>query len=208
MDSLERRLIELNQALLKIAAGQKPTEELIMKAQEAVSGVKTSFDLGPGNDTVIINNTDDCKEGFTGSRGFTGSAGENGTGFTGSRGTKGFTGSQGLIGFTGSAGVCQCDGDCSTILVSEDYEATCNNYYIGVNSKEPVKITLPKDCEDCCEIIVKAEMGPPLGNRKITISTSDGSLIDGSDKYVIEVPYQSIRLICRDSDWYIIGTYK
>jgi hypothetical protein len=47
-------------------------------------------------------------------------------------------------------------------------------------------------------------MGPPLGNRKITIITSDGSTIDGADDYIIEVPYQSVRLICRGSEWWII----
>jgi hypothetical protein len=47
-------------------------------------------------------------------------------------------------------------------------------------------------------------MGPPLGNRKVTITTADGSFIDGDDEYVIEVPYQSLRLICRNGDWWII----
>jgi hypothetical protein len=89
-------------------------------------------------------------------------------------------------------------------LVSEDYTATCDDYYIGVNSNEPVTITLPENCTDCCEIIVKAEMGPPLGNRKITVTTSDGSLIDGKEDYVIVVAYDWVRVFCRGGDWYII----
>jgi hypothetical protein len=83
-----------------------------------------------------------------------------------------------------------------------------DDYYIGVNSAGPVTITLPADCDDSCEIIVKAEMGPPLGNRKITIvPPDDGSsiiLIDGKLSYVIEVPYQIVNLICRGGDWWII----
>jgi hypothetical protein len=47
-------------------------------------------------------------------------------------------------------------------------------------------------------------MGPPLGNRKVTVTTSDGSYIDGIDKYVMEVPYQSVNLFCRGGDWHII----
>jgi hypothetical protein len=47
-------------------------------------------------------------------------------------------------------------------------------------------------------------MGPPLGNRKITIVGQDDALIDGDDDYVIEVPYQSITLICRGGNWWTI----
>jgi hypothetical protein len=47
-------------------------------------------------------------------------------------------------------------------------------------------------------------MGPPLGNRKITIVTDNGSLIDGGNNYIIEVPYQSVNLICRGGNWWII----
>jgi hypothetical protein len=47
-------------------------------------------------------------------------------------------------------------------------------------------------------------MGPPLGNRKITIVAQGISLIDGLSEYVIEVPYQSVNLICRGGNWWII----
>jgi hypothetical protein len=51
-------------------------------------------------------------------------------------------------------------------------------------------------------------MGPPLGNRKITIvPADDGSSIieiDGKSEYIIEVPYQSVNLICHDGNWWII----
>jgi hypothetical protein len=50
-------------------------------------------------------------------------------------------------------------------------------------------------------------MGPPLGNRKITIKVQDDMsehFIDGQLEYVIEVPYQSVNLICRDGSWWII----
>jgi hypothetical protein len=47
-------------------------------------------------------------------------------------------------------------------------------------------------------------MGPPLGNRKVTIDTTDGSTIDGEEDYVIEFPYGSLRVISRGGEWYII----
>jgi hypothetical protein len=89
-------------------------------------------------------------------------------------------------------------------LVSTDYTATLDDYYIGVNSTRPVTITLPADCTDCHEIIVKAEMGPPLGNRKIIILAAEGQTIDDETEYVMEVPYQSVHLICRGGNWHII----
>jgi hypothetical protein len=83
-----------------------------------------------------------------------------------------------------------------------------DDYYIGVVGTGPITITLPADPSDSCEIIVKAEMGPPVGNRKITIIAvdDDSSLIeiDGKLGYVIEVPYQSVRLIFRGGNWWII----
>jgi hypothetical protein len=51
---------------------------------------------------------------------------------------------------------------------------------------------------------VKAEMGPPLGNRKVTVTTSNASLIDGEGDYIITVPYGSVNVICHGGDWYII----
>jgi hypothetical protein len=50
-------------------------------------------------------------------------------------------------------------------------------------------------------------MGPPLGNRKITIVAMDDSTmctIDGDLDYIIEVPYQSVELIYRGGNWWII----
>jgi hypothetical protein len=111
-------------------------------------------------------------------------------------------GPPGPPGPPGEPGVCTCK--CKSISVSDDYIATCDDYYIGVDSNQPVTITLPEDCPNCCEIIVKAEMGPPLGNRKVTVTTSDGSLIDGDDEYVIVVPYGVVNVICNNGDWYII----
>lgn len=95
-------------------------------------------------------------------------------------------------------------GSCGAILVDSNYTVVAGDYYVGVNSITATTITLPCNFEDCTEIIVKAEMGAPMGNRKITIITDGDCTIDGSSTYVIEVPYQSVRLLSRGSDWHII----
>jgi hypothetical protein len=220
MDALERRLIELNDALLKMSQGQKPDEEYMKRAYQTLSGdIYASINTGSGDDTVIINKTinkgDNCNEcppGPPGPPGEQGPQGEQGpigeTGDTGPQGPpgpageKGAKGKPGPPGPPGPAGNCSCN--CSSILVTEDYTANLGDYYIGVNSDGSVTITLPQDAPDCTELIIKSEMGPPLGNRKITVTTSDGSFIDGSNDYIITVPYQSVNIISRGGDWWII----
>jgi hypothetical protein len=181
MNSLDARLIELNDALLRLSSGQKIDDNIIQNARQALAGGIT-LNTGAGNDTVIINKNGSCA--------------------TGPEGAIGATGPEGPPGATGPAGACDCD--CNTQVVSEDYTATVADCYIGVDSTGPVTITLPADCETGQVITIKAQMGPPLGNRKITVTTSDESTIDGAAEYVIEVPYQNISVICVDGSWWII----
>ena len=235
MDGHDRRLIELQQALLNLNAGKPIDPRLLEKAQLQLAGGRFPIDTGSGNDTVIINNNqggdcDECPPGPPGPPGPQGPKGEQGdpgpegppgppgsTGEQGPPGPPGPEGPQGPIGPTGEPGPAgeqgpprppgppgECSCKCSVTLVSEDYDAEMDDYYIGVNSNGPVTITLPPDCGDCQEIVVKAEMGPPLGNRKITITTIDGSFIDNQSSYIIEVPYQTVHLICRSGNWWII----
>ena len=92
------------------------------------------------------------------------------------------------------------------ILISEDYTATMDDYYIGVKSKDSITITIPCDCDDGHEIVIKSEMKQPLNNRKITIiSMDDENLcsIDDELEYIIELPYQSVRLVCRNNNWWV-----
>lgn len=202
MNALERRLIELNDALIKISQGQRPDDDVMKKAYQTLAGdMQPIIKTGAGDDTVIINNNgDNCNECPPGPPGPPGPQGPQGE--TGPPGEQGAPGEPGPIGPPGPPGECSCK--CSAILVSQNYTVTLDDYYVGVNSNGPTIITLPSDCPDCHEIIVKAEMGPPLGTRKITITTSDGSFIDGSNNYIIEVPYQSVNIICRGGDWWII----
>ena len=211
MNSLEARLVELNDALLRLSDRKElPSDAMLQQARQVLAGAAQSFNTGPGNDTIIINHGDhnDCEcppgpPGPTGPQGEQGPEGPPGPpGPSGETGEPGPPGEPGPTGPPGPPGECDCE--CKAILVSQDYTVTLDDYYVGVNSRGPVTITLPSDCGTCLEIIVKAEMGPPLGNRKITIVTEDGSTIDGDDDYVIEVPYQSVKLICRDDNWWIV----
>jgi hypothetical protein len=220
MDSLERRLVELNEALLKLTNGTRPTKEMLEQAQRVLAGASGQINTGPGNDTVIINNqgTDnECKcppgppgsQGEKGDQGPIGPKGDKGdSGTEGPPGPPGEAGESGPPGPPGPPGTCDPVGDCGfkckTILVSEDYTATVDDYYIGVNSTGPVTITLPPNIEDCREITVKSENKPPLGNRKITITTSDGSTIDGYPDYVITVSHDYLKVIYRGNNWHII----
>jgi hypothetical protein len=187
MDSSDRLLIELYQLLAGANRSMGSPEEFL-RSYNRQSAVYQSC---KGSDDDIINIQTGNATGATGPQGPTGATGATG-----------LPGEPGPIGATGATGNCSCE--CKAILVSEDYVAQLDDYYIGVNSLRPTTITLPRDCRDCQQIIVKAEMGPPLGNRKITIITSDGSTIDGADDYIIEVPYQSVHLICRGMEWWII----
>ena len=204
MNSLETRLIELNQALYKLyTLKEPPNKQLLEQAQTVLAG--GSIHTGPGNDTVIINNndSDDCNPCPPGPPGPEGPPGPQGPeGPQGAAGPQGPPGPKGDTGPQGPPGEGSCD--VATKLISANYTATANDCYIGVNSNGPVTVILPSECEDGKKIIVKAEMGPPLGNRKVTIATSDGSMIDNANDYIITVPYQSITVICRGGDRWIV----
>jgi hypothetical protein len=93
--------------------------------------------------------------------------------------------------------------DLKTTLVNESYKVSPDDCYVGVNAEKATTITLPKDPSDGKVVIVKAEMKPPLGNRKVTITTADGTLIDGYENCIIQVSNETVRMVFRDG-WRII----
>lgn len=83
MDNIDSRLVELNQALLKLSStGSTKTmnEELLQRAVMALSG--GSIDTGPGDDTIVFNTKDskdcDCPPGPPGPPGPQGPKGDTG----------------------------------------------------------------------------------------------------------------------------------
>jgi hypothetical protein len=81
------------------------------------------------------------------------------------------------------------------------YTATLNDEYIGVNSSTAVTITLPSGV-DGRVYHIKDERGQ--GSGKITVKPQAGEQIDNANSYVIGVPYQSIGVVFRAGNWWII----
>lgn len=149
-------------------------------------------------------------QGTPGPQGPAGPQGDPGP--AGPQGEQGLVGPQGPQGDSGPMGPQGPQGDpgtfdyINTVVSGSTYYALANDCYIGVNSKEPTDVYLPVDIEieDGKIIIVKAEMGPPIGNRKITILTLDGSKIDGNSSIVLDTPYSYVTLLWRGISWHII----
>jgi Collagen triple helix repeat (20 copies) len=110
MNDLERQLVELNEALLKLHMGEQIEPKLLVRARTVVSGGRPSIDTGAGNDTIIINETESVAGpvGPPGPKGDKGDKGDQGTngeaGVDGLPGIAGDTGPQGLQGPPGTDG--------------------------------------------------------------------------------------------------------
>ena len=189
MDDLRRRLIELNDALIELSLRNiNPKDKQLTQAIQAANALRT-----PGSDTIVINNTDDdeeCDDKVCP------------TGPTGPTGPKGDPGPTGPTGPKGDPGTClhEC---CKAVVVDDDYEVQADDFYVGVDSKKSVTITLPTILLDCFVLIIKSEMGPPVGNRKIKIVTSDGTKIDNLQKVILQEPFECVQLLFRGNAWHI-----
>lgn len=93
----------------------------------------------------------------------------------------------------------------ATTSVTSTYNATDGDFYIGVNSEKATTVYLPAAAGDGKIIVIKAEMRPPLGSRRVNIATTDGSLIDGYSEASITVSHGCKVLIRNDGQWYIIS---
>ena len=93
----------------------------------------------------------------------------------------------------------------TTVDAATAYYATDAEFYIGISSEKPVTVYLPAAAADGKIIIIKAEMKPPLGNRKVNIETIDGSKIDGYSDASVNVSHGYITLIRNNNQWYRIG---
>ncbi len=89
----------------------------------------------------------------------------------------------------------------STTVVTADYSATNDDYYIGVNSAVATTITLPAGT-DGKMFIIKDELGPGSGN--ITIQGTGGETIDGSATFVNSVTYGSVSVVFRGAEWHVV----
>jgi hypothetical protein len=153
--------------------------------------------------------------GPTGPQGEAGPTGPQGeAGPTGPQGDPGPTGPQGEPGPTGPQGPPgpsspseSCINCSDNILIEKDYSVTDTDYYIGVKATKPLNVFLPLVPIEGKIYIIKLEMEPPVGNRKITLK-GNGKLIDGKSSVVLENAYESITVLFRTDGWNIIAHYE
>ena len=90
-----------------------------------------------------------------------------------------------------------------TTLVQTNYTATAEDFYIGVDAKGPITITLP-ECEDGKQYVIKSEMNPPILNRRIKVVSEDGSKFDGYSEHLISVSHDCLWVIRHNNSWHIL----
>ena len=157
------------------------------------------IELSDGN--VILAGNVVGPQGEQGEQGEIGEKGEQGE--HGIQGNEGPPGPQGPAGEQGKPGHCSgCKNN--TVLVGSTYRAGDDDFYIGVDSDEPTTIYLPTEPVEGKIIIVKAEMDPPIGNRKITVKCNNDCLIDGYKEHIIQVSNESVTALYRGNEWHII----
>jgi len=88
------------------------------------------------------------------------------------------------------------------------YNLENDTLYIGVNNPfDETKIVLPQDGSIGCQIkIIKLEMGPPIGNKKVIVVPfdTDTQQIDGKGSYTLKTPYGVVSLVYNQGNWFIV----
>lgn len=182
MHSLDRRLVELNEALLKLHTVNNTVDQrLVDQAIQALSGA--DINTGSGNDTVIINSANKpCEQ------------------IPGPAGPQGDIGPQGPQGPQGPPGTF---GNIPTLTTSTSYQVTLDDCYIGVDSTEPTTIMLPANPHNGFLVIIKLQMPAPIGNRKVIVAPPSNATIDGQDVLVLQNPWETVTLVF-NNDWFVV----
>ena len=121
----------------------------------------------------------------------------------GEPGPPGEPGPQGPQGEPGSPGPAGTFGLLPTTNTGSSYRVKLTDCYIGVQSRDPTTITLPSAPPNGFLLIVKVEMGAPIGNRKVTIVPGNSSTIDGQEYLILQNPWEKVMLVYNNS-WYIV----
>jgi hypothetical protein len=107
-----------------------------------------------------------------------------------------------ISGGTGDITISSYGADLINVYgTTTNYTATLTDEYIGVSSISNITITLPT-AVDGRVYIIKDEYGQ--GSGKITIQPQVGEKIDNKINYVISTPYQSVQVVYRNSNWWIM----
>lgn len=125
-------------------------------------------------------------------------------GLQGEPGPAGQQGPQGIQGVQGPQGGPGSTNPLTTRLIKTSSILEDEDTYVGVQSSGPITVTLPPHTEEGNWVIVKLEMSAPIGNRKVTVTTSDGSLIDGVNNKTLQQPYECLQVVYRAAAWHII----
>jgi len=106
-----------------------------------------------------------------------------------------------LSGNTGNITVSTSGADfLNTTSTNISYTASATDEYIGSTASNAITITLPVGIQGRVYTI-KDENG---GSPKITVVGSNGEKIDGKNSYLLEIRYQSISLVFRNTGWWLI----
>jgi hypothetical protein len=128
-------------------------------------------------------------------------------GDTGPIGPPGPQGPKGDPGNNGPAGPPGAEGGTNLILgttiIDADYQALVTDMYIGVNCEDSITVTLPENPPEGKVMIIKAEMGHPMNDRKVTIVSLNPDTIE----HKLHRSYEFVWLMYRGCRWQIIGTY-
>lgn len=103
------------------------------------------------------------------------------------------------------------DGDwkinADTKLISGDYTATENDYFIHAQIPDGRTITLPAYPDDGTLLVIKMDTEQWADTRTLTIKTIDRSTINGDATLVLRRPTEAVQLISAAGDWHIISKY-
>jgi hypothetical protein len=107
-----------------------------------------------------------------------------------------------LTANTGNITISSFGADLINVVgISANYTADVMDEYIGVSSANAVTVTLPSGF-DGRVYTIKDEYGQ--GSGKITIAPTGAQKIDNKTNYIISTPYQSVSLVSRAGNWWII----
>lgn len=173
-----------------------------IQGPQGIQGVGIHFaGVDPGTGNLVIIYTDGTQTIAGHVVGSQGPAGVQGDG--GEQGIQGEPGVQGIQGIQGHP----CSGVTEFITISEDFSVNVQHPNICAITERPITILLPQgaDVGPGCVIIIKSGNGAPVGNRKITIRSSDDALIDWSSELILKTAYACVQLVKHDGMWLIIS---
>lgn len=126
----------------------------------------------------------------------------------GPQGIPGETGPQGVPGPPGPSGpTSECINCSDYIATNKDYTVKDTDYYIGTTNTKPINIILPAQPLEGKIYYIKLEIGPPVGNRKVTVK-GNGKLIDNQASVVLENAWECVQVLFRDNAWHILSWYN